>query len=58
MVVDFPYRKKMLSTASSKPIRAAKKRALTCLREKDSDEENVFNPKPEQSVRLDRKRFV
>ncbi|KAJ8399331.1 hypothetical protein AAFF_G00413690 [Aldrovandia affinis] len=49
-------RKRVLSTASSRPVRAAKKRALTQLREKHSDEENVFNPEPEQSIRLDRKR--
>ncbi|KAI1887759.1 hypothetical protein AGOR_G00193660 [Albula goreensis] len=49
-------RKKTLSTASLKPARAAKKRALTGLKDKDSDEENVFEPEPEQSHRADRKR--
>ncbi|KAG9337104.1 hypothetical protein JZ751_029772 [Albula glossodonta] len=49
-------RKKTLSTASLKPARAAKKRALTGLKDKDSDEENVFEPEAEPSHRADRKR--
>ncbi|KAG7458739.1 hypothetical protein MATL_G00223850 [Megalops atlanticus] len=50
-------RKKILSTASSKPLRAAKKKALLGLREKDSDEENLsLIPEAEQNSKVDRRR--
>ncbi|KAJ8339792.1 hypothetical protein SKAU_G00344250 [Synaphobranchus kaupii] len=49
-------RKRILSTACSRPVRAAKQKALTGLRETDSDEENIYNPLPEPTVGPDRKR--
>ncbi|XP_061102326.1 uncharacterized protein LOC133131155 [Conger conger] len=49
-------RKKILSTASSRPVRAAKSQALAGLREPDSEEENVFNPTPEHSLGANKRR--
>ncbi|KAG5849476.1 hypothetical protein ANANG_G00110860 [Anguilla anguilla] len=52
----FIRRNKKVSTASSRPVRAAKKKALNGLRESDSDAENFLDPTPEQKLGASRKR--